>query len=465
MSKDIDFLVIGGGPSGHRAAIQAGKAGKSVLLVEQGPSLGGECVSRGTIPSKTLRETASYLAGLRDRSEGVLDFQLASDMKVASLMRRLKNVRENHESYMGRQVDRNGVERLHGRATFLNPHKLEIHLRDGGRKKVSAKHVVIATGSRPRDPENVPIDHELVLDSDSILSLIYLPRTLAVLGGGVIASEFASIFAALGVEVTMIDRRARPLDFLDPELSGEFVRTFEAKGGRFIGSAAFESIRADGYEVKVNVGGGEVLTVDKCLCALGRVANVDGLNLEAAGVELDKRGIIPVDEFGRTNTPGIYAVGDVVGPPALAATAIMQGRIAVRHALDLPIDDISDQVPIGIYTIPEIASIGLAEEEARERHGDIFVGRATFGEIARGQISGNVNGLLKIIVAPDGKLLGTQIAGEGATELIHVAQMAMYARLTVDAFLQNVFNFPTLAEAYRVAALSVSSQIVQRKAA
>ena len=465
MRKGVDFLVIGGGPDGHRAAIEAGRAGSSVLLVEQGPVLGGECVARGTIPSKTLRETATYLAGLRDRCEGVLDVELAADTKVAGLMGRMKAVRENHETYMNAQVDCSSIDRLHGRVSFLGPHKVEVSLRDGGRKKVTARHVIIATGSRPRDPENVPIDHELILDSDSILSLMYLPRTLAVLGSGVIACEFASIFAAIGVQVTMIDKRVRPLDFLDPELSDEFLRSFEERGGTYIGSAGWESVEADGYEVRIDLGSGEVHKFDKCLCALGRVANVDDLNLSAAGIDLDEKGVIPVDEFGRTETPSIYAVGDVVGPPALAATAVMQGRNAVRHALDMSIGDTSNQTPTGIYTIPDIASIGLTEGEARERHGEVFVGRASFAEVTKGQISGNEHGFLKLIVSTEGYILGAQIAGEGATELIHLAQMAMFANLTVDAFLQNAFNFPTLAEAYRVAALSVSSQIVQRQRA
>jgi len=465
MRKGVDFLVIGGGPAGHRAAIEASKAGSSVLLVEQGPAVGGECVARGTIPSKILRETATYLAGLRDRCEGVLEVELAADTKVAGLMRRMKSVRENHEMSMDGQVENNGIDRLHGRVVFLGPHKVEVGLRDGGRKKITARHVIIATGSRPRDPENVPIDHELILDSDSILSLIYLPRTLAVLGSGVIACEFASIFAAIGVQVTMIDKRVRPMDFLDPELSAEFLRSFEERGGTYIGSAGWESVEADGYEVRVDLGSGEIHKFDKCLCALGRVANVDDLNLAAAGIDLDDKGVIPVDEFGRTKTPSIYAVGDVVGPPALAATAVMQGRNAVRHALDMPVGDTSNQVPTGIYTIPDIASVGLTESEAREENGEVFVGRATFGEIAKGQISGNVHGFLKLLVSADGHILGAQIAGEGATELIHLAQMAMFANQTVDAFLQSAFNFPTLAEAYRVAALNVSSQIVQRQQA
>jgi len=466
MKKRVDFLVIGGGPSGHRAAIQAAKAGRSVVLVERGHTLGGECVHRGTIPSKTLRESAMYLDGLRQRSEGVFDVQMRADTKVASLMRRMKKVREGHETYMGRQAERNGVEHWQGLAAFRSPHEVEVVLRDGGRQCVKADFIVIATGSHPRRPEEVPIDHEIILDSDSILSLIYLPKSLVVLGAGVIACEFASVFASLGVEVTMVDRHERPLGFLDPELTDEFVRAFENRGGRFVPSRKTVAVTTDGYNAFVELEGGEKIQAEKCLCALGRVANVNELNLGGAGLELTESGLITVDDFGRTEVPHIYGVGDVVGPPALAATAVMQGRIAVRHALGLPTSDFPDQVPVGIYTIPEIASVGLTEAQAIQEHGAATVGRARFGEIARGHINGHTDGLLKLVADEQGeKLLGAHIVGEGATELIHVAQMALYAGLPLEAFLDNVFNFPTLAEAYRVAALNLVGQMTFRQTA
>jgi len=462
-----DFVVIGSGPAGQKAAIQAAKAGRSVLVVEREVAIGGECVHRGTIPSKTLRENAAYLLGLRQRSGGVLDVEMSPDLKLTALLRRLKSVLAEHERFIGDQVERNGIELRRGRARFLGPDRIEIQSVTGDRTVVEAGIVVIATGSRPRNPSNAPVDHENVLDSDSILTVPYVPRSLAILGGGVIASEFASIFAALGSRVTMLDRHPRPLAFLDEELSDRFVQCLEAAGGCYLPGMSVRSVSWDGVaSVTVDLGDGGELKADKVLSALGRVANVGGLDLEAAGLSLSERGHVPVDENCLTAVPNIYAVGDVIGPPALAATAVEQGMRAARHALGLPRLQTSDLVPIGIYTIPELSSIGLTESQAREQHGDVLVGRAPFCEIARGQISGNTDGLLKLIADSAGRrILGVHVIGEGATELIHVAQMALVGGLGVDAFLENVFNFPTLAEAYRVAALDVLAGRRARSAA
>jgi len=453
----VDLLVIGGGPAGMKAAIQGAKAGKRVLLVDREAHMGGECVHRGTIPSKTLRESALFLSGLRRRTEGVFDVRVPPGVEVASLMRRLKAVLAQHERYLGHQIDRNEIARWRGRARFLSSEVVRVRLPTGTERDVRAERIVIATGSRPRSPENVQVDHEHVLDSDSILSLIYLPRSMTVLGAGVVACEFATIFAALGVEVTMIDHRDRPLAFLDPELTDFFVRSFEAAGGSFLAGRKTVSARFDGVSsVVTELDGGETLRTEKCLCALGRVASVEGLELEKASLALNERAQLPVDEHGRTAVPHIYAAGDVIGPPALAATAMEQGRHVVRHAFDLPVDAREGLVPMGIYTIPELASVGASEKEVREREGGAIVGRSPFAELARGHINGTTEGFLKLVCDPQGrKILGAQVAGEGATELVHVAQIAIYAGLEVDAFLENVFNFPTLHEAYRVAALDV----------
>jgi NAD(P) transhydrogenase len=462
-----DVLVLGAGPAGHKAAIQAAKAGKQVLLVDRDPAAGGECVQRGTIPSKTLRESACYLVGLRARSEGAFDISVPAQAKVASLMKRLKSVRRSHESYLDGQLERNGVQRMRGRARFVSPELVEVRSPDRSVRLVRAALVVIATGSRPRQPEHVPVDHEHVLDSDSILSLIYLPQSLAVLGAGVIACEFASIFAALGVEVTLIDAGTRPLSFVDPELTQRYLAAFEKMGGRFVPQQKTRSVRWDGSAVVTECEGGEVLRTEKVLCALGRVANVGELGLEAAGIELSPRGHIPVDANLHTKLAHVYAAGDVVGPPALAATAVDQGRRAVRHALGLPLQQSGDCVPVGIYTIPEIASVGMTEPQAVEAFGSALVGRARFEELARAQINGQTDGLLKLIADPRGRIVGAHIVGEAATELVHVAQMAMVGNLTLEAFVDNVFNFPTMAEAYRVAAIDAVARmgLVTRKAA
>jgi NAD(P) transhydrogenase len=456
-AERFDVVVVGGGPAGQKAAVQAAKARRRVLLVERERNLGGECVHRGTIPSKTLRETALYLSGLRKRTAGLLSAEISDDVKVGALMQRLDRVLVDQEEVQGRQMERNGVEVRRGRASFRTPNVLAIQGVGRTEHLVRGECIVLATGSRPRRPENVQIDHEHILDSDSILSLIYLPRSLAILGGGVIACEFASIFAALGVEVTILDGRDRPLGFLDPDLSAGFVAAFERMGGRYLAGRKVVHMEPDGVSaVSCALDDQTKLTVEKALCALGRVAAVDGLNLDAAGLALDERGHLPADEHGRTAVAHIYAAGDVGGPPALAASAMEQGRRAACHALGLDAGSAGALVPIGIYTIPEIASVGLTAAEVERRHGSALVGQAPFAELARGQINGHTEGFVKLVTGPDGKrLLGAQILGEGAAELIHVAQLALIGRMDVDVFVENVFNFPTLTEGYRAAALKL----------
>jgi len=451
-----DVLVLGSGPAGQKAAIQAVKAGKTVVLIEHERAIGGACVHRGTIPSKTLRESAAQATRLA-RDADIWGVSPRVGVEVSSLMARLDRVVSAHAHYMGRQIDRNGIERHHGRARFVSPDTVEMTTVAGERAQFTAGVIVVATGSRPRTPPEIPIDHENVLDSDSILSMLYLPTSLTVLGGGVIASEYASIFAALGVKVTMIDRADRPLKFMDGELVEKFVEAFQRAGGTYIGEQTIGGVSFDGVsQVLTTLSDGRVVTSDKMLVALGRAANVDELNLPAAGLAANGRGLLEVDEHCRTANPHIYAVGDVVGPPSLAATAMEQGRRAARHALGLGEDPGINTIPIGIYTIPEMASVGLSEDEAKKRGGSALVGRARFDEVARGQISGITDGLLKLVADGAGKrLLGVHIVGEGATELVHVGQMALLGQMDVDTFVENIFNFPTLAEAYRVAALDL----------
>lgn len=458
--EHFDFVVLGGGPAGHKAAVQAAKAGRRVLLVEREERIGGECVHRGTIPSKTLRESAVYFRGLRKRAADIAPVGIGRQVLVQSLMQRLESVEAAHERYLENQLVRNHVELRQGRASFLSPSEIELVDANGNRTCIRADFVVIATGSRPRAPADVPIDHERVLDSDSILSMIYLPESMIVMGAGVIASEFATIFQALGVQVVMIDKGERPLGFLDPEISDHFVKRFEKDGGIFAGGVKHESVTSDPLTgVTVTLQDGRRLTAERALVALGRTAGVRGLNLGAAGLGVNDRGFIGVDQSGRTSVPNIYAVGDVVGPPALATASMDQGRRAVRHALGLDTGAQSSVLPVGIYTIPEIASVGLTETEAAKRNGRSVVGRAKFDEIARGHINGETDGLLKLVCDAEGrKILGAHVIGEGATELVHLAQVAMIANLEVDAFVDNIFNFPTLAEAYRVAALDVAGR-------
>jgi len=456
---EYDFIVIGSGPAGQKAAIQGAKAGRRVALIEQGGAVGGACVHHGTIPSKTLRETTMVLASFRERSGDVLPVTIPENLKVGSLMTRLDDVVSGHQRYIAQQLRRNGIESIHGRARFVSPHEVDVLTVRGGTRRMSADIIVIAIGSVPRTPPDVPVDHEMILDSDSILSLVYLPRSLTVLGAGVIASEYASIFASLGVTVTMIDRGPRPLVFLDPELTERFLRHFEACGGRYIGSTKVRDVATDGLSVHTTLESGEVITADKMLCALGRVAPLDRLNLEAAGLAPTDRGLVRVDGNCRTAVPNVYAVGDVIGPPALAASAMEQGRRAVCHALGIAAGGSSETTPAGIYTIPEMSCIGLTEDQARERYGTCIVGRARFAELARGHIINSKDGLLKMVADPAGeRLLGVHIIGEGATELIHLAQMALVTNSPIDTFVENIFNFPTLAEGYRVAALDIAGR-------
>jgi NAD(P) transhydrogenase len=455
--QHFDVIVLGSGPAGQKAAIQAVKAGARVAVVEQERGVGGHCVYRGTIPSKTLRETALQLSRLRRHSQ-MGGARLPEGVEVAALMSRLGEVVDGHVGYIGRQLERNGIRRLHGRARFLSATEVEVQPLQGPPLLLKGRFVFIATGSRPRNPPEIPVDHENILDSDSILSMIYLPGSLTVLGGGVIATEYASMFAHLGVKVTMIDRAGRPLQFMDGELVARFQQSFEQSGGRYIGSAAVGDARWDGVsKVVTRLNNGEVVESDKLLVALGRTANVERLDLGRAGLSTTPRGLLAVDEHCRTAVPSIYAIGDVIGPPSLAATAMEQGRRAARHALGLPASDSPETIPIGIYSIPEMASVGLGEEDVLKREGaPARVGRARFSEIARGVISGNEDGLLKLVADPGGqRVLGVHIVGEGASELIHVGQMALLAGLEVDGFVDNIFNFPTLGEAYRVAALDL----------
>jgi NAD(P) transhydrogenase len=458
--SDYDLVVIGGGPAGQKAAVQGAKAGARVLLIERAKSAGGACVRYGTIPSKTLRETALSLGKFRKLTAHVMEVEMPSHLQVSSLMERKEEVVSAHERYMQAQLARNGIDLQQGVARFTSPHQVAITLLDGSKRHVSGRFFVIAAGSSPRTPDNVPVDHEHILDSDSLLSLSYLPESLVVLGAGVIACEYASIFAALGVKVTIIDKSERPLAFMDQELVEHFVTELRQTGGDFWGKRSLESVSYDGLSsVETRLEGGELVRSEKLFCALGRVAPVTGLGLEAAGVRVTPRGLIQVDADLRTSVPNIYAAGDVIGPPALASTSMEQGRRAACHALGLGLGQQGELAPTGIYTIPELGSVGLTEQQARERFGEALVGRAKFEEVARGQISAAENGLLKLVVHPDtGVVLGAHAAGESATELVHVGQMAIIAGLGFETFIDTVFNFPTFAEAYRVAAFDLLKQ-------
>lgn len=459
LNNYFDLLVIGSGPAGQKAAVQAAKNHNKVALIEKSREFGGSCVHTGTIPSKTLRENALRIQAMRQNAE-IANFELSEDLELATLIKRLSSVLDAHDKYMREQLLRNDIELIHGRAKFLSPDTIELTNVHGDRKSLNFKHALIATGSSPRKPDNIDIDHEHLFDSDSILSMLYLPKSLTVLGGGVIASEYASIFQALGVKVTMIDKYPSPLGFLDNDLTEKFVSAFKAMGGTWLGNKTVETAKWNGFDDTVTLcSDGTEIKSEKLLCAAGRSANIKGLNIEAAGIELSESGMIAVDRELATSAKHIFAAGDVIGPPSLASASMEQGRRAACNAFELDIGDTNALIPSGIYSIPELSAVGLSEKQARQKFENIIIGKAHFEEIARGQISGIQDGMLKLICDEQGrKVLGVMIVGEGATELIHIGQMALLSNANVDIFVESIFNFPTLAEAYRVAALEIISQ-------
>lgn len=452
--RTFDFVVIGSGPAGQKAAVQAAKAGKSVCIIETAAQIGGMCVHRGTIPSKALRESA-----LRYKNAHKL-LGTEQPTELPPLMANVDRIIEKHDAYISHQLQRNFIERIHGRASFVSNEMLEVTSPGGKTQHIRGTNIFIATGSIPRQPVEIEIDHEHVLDSDSILSMTYLPKSMLVLGGGVIACEYAAVFASLGVEVTLVDRFPLPLGFLDEDLPARFIAEFEAAGGRFLGKQKVLRGYFDGVaSAVVELESGKTLTAEKMFVALGRVSNVSGLGLGHTGVRLNEMNLIEVDDNCQTNVPHIYAIGDVIGPPSLASSSMEQGRRAACHALGLDHNSANHMIPVGIYAIPELSSIGLSESQAKAIHGEITVGYAEFSEVARGLITGFSEGMLKMVADGKGEqLLGVHIVGEGASELIHIGQMAIFENTPVSHFVEQVFNFPTLAEAYRVAALSIQGQ-------
>jgi NAD(P) transhydrogenase len=453
----FDVLVIGSGPAGQNAALEAAAQGARVLIIEQEPQVGGACVQYGTIPSKTLRETALTLAAFQRRSGDVYQISHDPELSVTSLMKRLNEVIHAHHETTRNCLEQAGVERAYGRARLLSAHDVEITRVCGEQVRVRGNTLIIATGSRPRNPPNIKVDHENILDSDSILSMSYLPRSIVIFGGGVIACEYASTLSALGVRVTMLDRAGRPLGFVDAELVEYFLRQLRSNGGEFIGNCELASVKWDGLSsVRTQLLDGRVFDSDKAFVALGRVANIDSLGLAGAGLEASDRGLLTVNEVCQTAIPHIYAVGDTIGPPALASASMDQGRRAVIHALSGVRSQTSPSLPTGIYTIPEIATVGMTEHEARQKFDAPRIATVSFERIARAHIMANPFGILKMVTCPAGlRILGIQIVGDGATELVHIGQMAMIADLPVDTFIQTTFNFPTMAEAYRLAALEI----------
>lgn len=462
---EFDYVVIGSGPGGQNSAIQAANAGKSVAIIDKEINVGGHCVYYGTIPSKTLREAALAINKLKNFSK-LFDFKMREDLEVQTLLSRLDDVLSSHNELIKKQFAKNNIEVFHGRASFIDKNHIQLYKIDGSKLVLKAKYIVIASGSSPRVPNDMYVDHEHILDSDSILNLIYIPQSLLILGSGVIACEYASTFALLGTKVTILEKFDRPLAFMDKELTDIYVQELQSYGGEFRGNSIYKSVEWDGVsEVKIEIESNdehktrETLSAQKVLFALGRVANLDKLKLQNVNIEITDRNLIKVDENYKTNIDNIYAVGDVIGFPALASTSMEQGRLAVSHSLGIKIEKKFKELPIGIYAIPELASIGLTEEQASLDYDKIYVGRAFFSEVARAQISGINSGILKIITDIELNILGVHIIGEDASNLIHIGEMAILNNNKATIFIENIMNFPTMAEAYRIATLDLISKI------
>jgi NAD(P) transhydrogenase len=468
--KDFDLICLGSGPAGQKAAIQAAKAGFRACIVEREPLVGGSCLLSGTIPSKALREQALRYRRMQG-SASSLAVELRGDAPLSALLHGVDAVIAAQDRYLLAQLTRNGVELIRGKGVFLDAHRIEVQHLDGSRSLLHAPRVLLATGSRPRHVAAIEVDHEHIVDSDSILSLPYIPRSMLVLGSGVIACEYASIFAALGCRVTLLDKAAEPLGFLDAPLRAGFLSAFRAMGGDYRAGAEVEGARFDGFsQVEVALRGngaaGEILAADIVFAAFGRVANLEGIGLDGLQLGISARGTVQVSERFETNIPGIFAAGDAIGPPALACAAADQGRRAALAALGLPPPPLTSLVPSGVYTIPEIACVGLSQSEAAAKRIDIIAGRADFSEVARAHIAGEPKGFLTLLCErSSARVVGVQVLGEGATDLVHLGQAAIANGATADFFIEQIFNFPTMTEAYRIAAFDILKQRSQAQPA
>lgn len=459
---DYDLVVIGTGPSGQKAAVQGAKAGKRVAIIDKRDLMGGVCVNTGTIPSKTLREAVLYLSGYRERAIYGASYRVKQRITMEDLQFRCDHVMHNEMDVIQHQLLRNGITMINGLGSFLDPHTLQIEAA-GNTYKITAAHVVIAVGTTPTRRDDIPFIKDQIFTSDGLLNMSTVPRSLAVIGGGVIGLEYASIFAALGVRITVIDMRPRLLSFVDEEVIGALIYHLRQHRVTFRLGESVTKIEIDDKTNKVitHLDSGKRITTDRTLYSIGRTGATARLNLPAAGLEADDRGRLKVNENYQTAAPHIYAVGDVIGFPSLASTSMEQGRLASAHAFGLDTSSIPNLFPFGIYAIPEISMVGRTEEELTDAGIPYEIGKAHYREISRGQIIGDQIGMLKMVFGlEDRKLLGVHIIGEGASELIHIGQAVMAFGGTIDYFINTVFNYPTLAEAYKVAALDGYNRLI-----
>ncbi|GAA4090499.1 Si-specific NAD(P)(+) transhydrogenase [Nonomuraea soli] len=457
---DFDVLVLGSGPGGQKAAIAAAKLGRRVAIVEKRHMLGGVCINTGTIPSKTLREAVLYLTGLNQRELYGASYRVKEEITVADLGMRTQHVIGREIQVIRSQLGRNRVTVLQGTGRFLDAHTIGITSEEDEERKVTAEKIIIATGTSPARPGSVDFDDRTIIDSDAILHLDRVPETLVVVGAGVIGIEYASMFAALGTKVTVVERRERMLEFCDLEIVEALKYHLRDLAVTFRFGENVAAVERRGSVALTILESGKKIPADCVMYSAGRQGKTAELCLEAAGLEADTRGRITVDANYATAVPHIYAVGDVIGFPALAATSMEQGRLAAQHACGEPVEGLGDLPPIGIYTIPEISFVGKSEDDLTRDKIPFEVGISRYRELARGQIIGDSYGMLKLLVSSeDRRLLGVHVFGTGATELVHIGQTVMGCGGTVDYLVNAVFNYPTLAESYKVAALDAMNKM------
>jgi len=457
---DYDLICIGSGPAGQRAAVQAAKLGKRVAVIEKQRCIGGVCIETGTIPSKTFREAVRGFTSFHAYEVAENGPRPRPDM--SQLLRRVSQVVQRETEVVQDQLARNDVDLIHGRASFVDPHTLRVESPEGGRT-IAAEHILLAVGTVPAEPPDAKPDGRTLILSDDILGLDKLPHTMAVVGGGVIGIEYASMFAALGVQVTVVDKRPRPLEFVDHEIVDELIHQMRNSDVTFRcgeGVARIEIGDGPPRRGAIEVESGKHIVADLILYCVGRSGATDTLNLAAAGLQAEDHGHLKVDDRFRTAVPNIYAAGDVIGYPALAATSSEQGRLAACAMFGARSDPMGAHFPVGVYSIPEISMVGATEEELTAQKVPYETGLARYREIARGQILGDDSGLLKMIFhRDDRRLLGVHCIGTGATELVHIGQAVLGLGGGLDYFLDTVFNYPTLAECYKVAAHNAANKL------
>lgn len=488
--NEYDVVIIGAGPAGEKAGAQAAYFGHRVAIVEKEAVVGGAMVNTGTLPSKTLRETALFLNGFRQRNLYGINLTVADDITVDKFMYRQRQVVQNEVNLILDNIKRHHIDLIYGSGSVTDPHTVKVVKRDGGEERLTARFILIATGSYPFRPKDIPFDNQSIYDSDSILHLNDMPESITIIGGGVIGCEYASVFAALGIRVNLVDGQNRLLPFIDAEIATQLQNHMERNGVKFCFNDKYTKVETDETgKVHTTLASGVELVTDKFLFAAGRSGTSRNLGLDTLGISISSRGQIAVNENYQTSVPNIYAAGDVIGFPALASTSMEQGRLAMCHALNLTYKKrLATILPYGLYTIPEISMAGMTEEEVKNMGIDYEVGRSFFSQNARGQIIGELDGMIKLIFSASNQLipvdkrvpgakdlqgdqqllvqqqlLGVHIIGEMAAELIQIGLSCMYYHGTIDYFIQSVFNFPTLSEAFKYAAYDGMGRLSSRQ--